>query len=240
MSHLGAKAPRRGNIIGTRMNEPDRADWRSRSKTMLLKWKLSHVARGAVIICLLVPVRLHAGVALDQVRATADQVLTILNDPKFDGTAGREKQRDELRQAIYPRFDFIEMSRRSLGATWRQISTAEQNDFVQLFTRLLEEAYLSNIQDFKGEKVLYIGDVQEPDHARVDSQIISKRGESLAVNYSLHKVGEDWKVYDIVIENISIVNNYRAQLSRLTGQLPFSEVLARIREKIPGGPGAVR
>ena len=174
----------------------------------------------------------YAGIPTEQVRATADRVLEILNDPKFAGGGAKQEQRELLRATIYPRFDFDEMSRRSLGPTWRRISKAEQEEFVQLFKQLLEESYINNIQGFHGEKIIYGSELQEQDYARVDTKLIPKEGEPVTITYNLHKVGEDWKVYDVVIEDISIVNNYRAQFGRLVAKEPFSKVLDRMRERV--------
>lgn len=190
----------------------------------------------ALVVWLLFPCLVHAGTPMDEVRSTGDQVLEILNDPKLAAPAAKKEQRDRLRQVIYPRFDFEDMSRRSLGPTWRSISPAEQKEFVQLFTKLLEQAYLNNIQNYHGEKVVYDGETEDQNYARVNTKLVPKDKEPIEVDYNLHKVGADWKVYDVVIDDISIVNNYRAQLSRLLGRDSFAEVLARIREKVAATP----
>lgn len=191
------------------------------------------LGRLAMAVCLLLPNALHAGVPTDQVRSTVDQVLAILNNPKLASQAAKEEKRNRLRQVIYPRFDFPEMARRSLGPTWRRITPQEQQEFLRLFTQLLEESYISNIEGYNGEKSLYGRETQERDFAEVDTKIVNKQGEEIALNYKLHRVDGDWKVYDVVIENVSLVNNYRSQFSRLLGKHSFTEVLDRIREKLP-------
>jgi phospholipid transport system substrate-binding protein len=108
----------------------------------------------AVMVCLLFPTGLHAGVPTDQTRATIDQVLEILNNPKLKSKSAKEERRSRLRQVIYPRFDFAEMARRCLGPTWQRISRGEQQEFLKLFTQLLEESYVSNIESYSGEKIL--------------------------------------------------------------------------------------
>ena len=186
----------------------------------------------AVMVCLLFPPGLHAGVPTDQVHSTVDQVLEILNNPKPASPAAKQERRNRLRQVIYPRFDFAEMARRSLGPSWRQITPSEQQEFVQLFRQLLEESYINNIEAYNGEKILYSGETQEQDYAEVQTKIVTKQGEQIAVDYRLHKVDGDWKVYDVVIENISLVNNYRSQFNRLLAKSSFPELLDRIREKL--------
>jgi phospholipid transport system substrate-binding protein len=186
-----------------------------------------------VVLCIFVPAVLYGGAPTDQVRSTIDQVLEILNNPKLSTQAAKEERRSRLREVIYPRFDFAEMARRSLGPTWRRISPAEQQEFVRLFTELLAESYVNNIDSYHGEKILYGRETQDQEYAEVDTKLITKRGEEIPVDYKLHKVDGDWRVYDVVIENISLVNNYRAQFSRLLTNSSFAELLDRIREKLP-------
>ena len=98
-----------------------------------------------------------------------------------------------MRQATYSRFDFADMVRRSLGPTWRRITSAEQQEFVRLFTQFLEESYFNNIEGYKGEKILYGREIQEQDFAEVDTKIIKKRGQKISVDYRLHKMDETGK-----------------------------------------------
>ncbi len=184
------------------------------------------------MLCFLFPTSLHAGVPTDQIRAASDHVLEILNDPKLASPSAKEERRAELRQVIYPRFDFAEMARRSLGPAWQNISPREQQEFVGLFTQLLEESYVTNIESYSGEKILYGRETVEQDFAEVDTKIITDKGEEFTVNYKLHMLNGDWKAYDIVIENVSIVNNYRSQFSRLLRKQSFAELLDTIREKL--------
>ncbi len=169
---------------------------------------------------------------MDQVRATADRVLEILNNPKLASPSAKEERRAQLRQVIYPRFDFTEMARRSLGPTWQRISPREQQDFLALFTQLLEDAYITNIESYSGEKIFYGREIMEQDFAEVDTKIVTNKGEEFTVNYKLHACDGDWKAYDVVIENVSIVNNYRSQFSRLLTKQSFAELLDTIRSKL--------
>lgn len=187
----------------------------------------------AVVVCVVFPGRLDAGVPTDQVRSTTDEVLEILKNPKLATQAAKAERRSRLRKVIYLRFDFADMARRSLGPTWRRISPAEQQEFVRLFTELLAESYVNNIESYNGEKILYGRETQEQEYAEVDTKLVTKRGEEIPVDYRLHKVDGDWRVYDVVIENISLVNNYRAQFTRLLEKSSFAELLDRIREKLP-------
>jgi phospholipid transport system substrate-binding protein len=172
-----------------------------------------------------------AGAPTDQVRATVDRVLSILENSQLKPP----ERRAQLKEAIYARFDFAEMAKRSLGPEWRRRTAQEQSEFVTLFTDLLERVYLSRIENYGEEKVSYLRETQDQNFATVDTKIVNKQGEEVSVVYRLHKVGEEWKVYDVVIENVSVVNNYRSQFTRVLSSSSFGELLRRLRERVAQG-----
>ncbi len=187
------------------------------------------IALFAFLVCSLInaaPGR--AGVPMDQLRSTTDKVLTILKDPNLKDK--KEERRAELRKVIYQRFDFDEMAKRSLGPNWGRRSPDEQGEFVKLFTNLLENTYADKMESYNGEKILYGREKQEGDDAQVDTKIVTQKGEQYAINYKLHPVGGDWKVYDVVIENISLVNNYRSQFNHVLASSSFDDLLRRMRQ----------
>ncbi len=179
------------------------------------------------------PAELRAGAPTDQVRQTADQVLTLLQDPRFKGGDKESRRRERLRQIIGNRFDFDEMAKRSLGANWRRVSGEEQKRFVQLFTDLLEKSYADQIESYDGEKIVYGREKVTQNLAEVDSKIITRKGQEIALNYKLRSAGGDWKVYDVVIENISLVNNYRSQFNRILAKSTFNDLLKKLEAKSP-------
>jgi phospholipid transport system substrate-binding protein len=195
---------------------------------------------GLAILLLVQSVWVAAGVPGDQVRQTADKVLAILKDPQLKGESKKNERRDKLREVIYQRFDFTEMARRSLGSEWRRRSPEEQKEFVKLFTGLLERAYLDNIESYNGEKFRYLKEQEDNNHAEVDTKIIDNKGQEFSVNYRLHKVNGDWKVYDVVIEDISLVNNYRSQFNRVLATSSYKELVNRMKGKTLSAPARER
>ena len=191
---------------------------------------------GLAILLLVQSVWVAAGVPGDQVRQTADKVLAILKDPQLKGESKKNERRDKLREVIYQRFDFTEMARRSLGSEWRRRSAEEQKEFVKLFTGLLERTYLDNIESYNGEKFRYLKEQEDNNHAQVDTKIIDNKGQEFSVNYRLHKVNGDWKVYDVVIEDISLVNNYRSQFNRVLATSSYEELVNRMKGKTLSAP----
>jgi phospholipid transport system substrate-binding protein len=176
-----------------------------------------------------------AGVPTDQVRSTVDQVLAILQEPTLKGDGRQKERRDQLRQVIFARFDFSEMARRSLGPEWRRRTPAEQQEFVNLFTDLLQESYIGTIESYNGDKVLYNREFQDQDNAEVQTTLTTRSEAAYSINYRLRLVGKDWKVYDVVIENISLVNNYRSQFSRVIGKSSYEELVRTMKEKSLSG-----
>ena len=191
---------------------------------------------GLAILLLVQPVWLAAGVPGDQVRQTTDKLLAILKDPQLKGESKKNERRDKLREVIYQRFDFTEMARRSLGSEWRRRSAEEQKEFVKLFTGLLERTYLDNIESYNGEKFRYLKEQEDNNHAEVDTKIIDNKGQEFSINYRLHKVNGDWKVYDVVIEDISLVNNYRSQFNRVLATSSYEELVNRMKGKTLSAP----
>jgi phospholipid transport system substrate-binding protein len=202
--------------------------------------KIEKLIALALFLLVLFPASSRAGVAADQLRQTADKVLLILQDARLKSVDQKQARREQLRQVISARFDFTEMAKRSLGQNWRGRSADEQRRFVELFTELLERSYADQIESFNGEKIVYGRDTQENDDAEVDTKIVSKKAEEFAVNYRMHAVDREWKVYDVVIENISLVNNYRSQFNRVLARSSFDDLLRKLQDKAFDAPAKNR
>jgi phospholipid transport system substrate-binding protein len=174
--------------------------------------------------------RLWASGPGEQIKTTVDQVLEVLKDPKLQGDGKKTERREKLRQLILPRFDFAEMGKRALGNNWNRYPDKQQ-EFVTAFKQLLEETYADQIEAAKGDKVVYLNERAEKDYAEVDTKVISSKGEETPMTYKLHPVDSEWKVFDIVVENISIVNNYRSQFNRVLTNASVDELIQRMKDK---------
>lgn len=180
----------------------------------------------------------RAGAPADELRKTIDNLLTILRSPELQGDAKKEERRTKLREVIYPRFDFGEMAKRSLGSHWQRRSPEQQKEFTGLFTNLLEGAYLDRIESYNGQKVRFAKETLDKNHAEVDTKIVDNKGTEFAVNYRMHNAGGEWKVYDVIIENVSLVNNYRSQFNRLLAKSSYEDLVVALKEKKLSAPGA--
>ena len=130
------------------------------------------------------------------------------------------------------------MAKRSLGAQWQKRSPAEQKEFTKAFTDLLEGAYVDKLESYNGEKVRFVNDRQDQDHTEVSTKVVDKKGQEYSVDYRLHQVNGDWKVSDVVIENVSLVNNYRSQFNRVLAKSSYQELIETMKQKKFSAPAA--
>jgi phospholipid transport system substrate-binding protein len=172
--------------------------------------------------------QLLAAPAGEEVKATIDGVMKVLNDPKLQGQ--KKERREALRKIILPKFDFTEMAKRALGSNWGR-EPDKQKEFVSAFTQLLEDSYADQVESANGNKISVVNERTEKGYAEVDTKIISPKGEETPMTYKLHSVGSEWKVYDVVIANISLVNNYRSQFNRVLANGSMDELIKRIKDK---------
>jgi phospholipid transport system substrate-binding protein len=172
-----------------------------------------------------------AGLPTDQIKATVEKALVVLKDPRFKPPAKQQERRDQLKQILFARFDFAEMAKRSLGSDWRRRTPQEQEDFVRLFTDVLERAYADIIESYTNEKIVYVHEKVDGIYADVYSKIVTAKGEEYTINYKAQLAGNDWKVYDVVAENVSLVNNYRSQFTRVISKSSYEELVRRLRDK---------
>jgi phospholipid transport system substrate-binding protein len=179
----------------------------------------------------LLPGSAAAGLPTEQIKATVDKALLVLKDPKLKAAAKLKERREQLKQILFARFDFSEMAKRSLGANWRRRTPQEQEEFVRLFTDVLERAYAEIIETYTDEKIVYLHERVDAGFADVASKIITGKGQEYTLNYKAHFVGNEWKVYDVVAENVSLVNNYRSQFTRVISKDSYEELVRRLKDK---------
>jgi len=161
-------------------------------------------------------------------RAFVDQAVQILRDK---GTPVVQRRR-QLKAILEPRMDFKEMSRSALGYHWRSITPEQRDQFTALFTSFIEDAYLSKIQDYSGQKVEYLKENSLGEgYSRVDTAIVQPGKQPLKVAYMLEQKGGEWLVYDVTVDNISIIANYRNQFNRVINDQGFDKLMADLRAK---------
>ena len=167
-----------------------------------------------------------------QIKSTVDQVIQILTDAQLQRESKKQERRQRLREAIFVRFDFQEMAQRSLGAHWQRRTPEEQAEFIKIFSDLLEQTYVDRIESYNNEKFIYLNERIDEPYAEVGSKIQTSKGEEFTINYKLHRVAADWRVYDVVVENVSLVNNYRSQFNRILTGSTYDELISKIKAKV--------
>ena len=137
-----------------------------------------------------------------------------------------------LKEIVDPLFDYEEMAKRALGPHWRRRTPAEQEEFVKLFRDFIEKIYSDKIDLYEGERIVFGRETIDQDFAQVESIVINAKREEFVIVYKLRRADGKWKVYDAVVENISVVNNYRSQFDRVINSSSYEELVKRLKEKI--------
>ena len=187
------------------------------------------VASLALVAALLAsPFVARAGEATEQLRATIHDFVAIISS-----TPVAELQAHGLpasaRNLVFARFDFSEMARRSLGSHWGALNGGEQGEFVAGLSQRLLASYGRTVRSNSGDNIQFKSEVQEGKQVKVTTQVVSGSGEELPIDYRLHDVDGQWKVFDVVIDHVSLVNNYRAQFERVIAKSSVQELLRMMK-----------
>lgn len=180
----------------------------------------------------------EAGAPTDQLRGRVDRVLALLTDPEM-ATDGRiADRRAAMRKIAEEVFDFSEISRRSLARHWPPRTPAEREEFVRLFGELVERAYVSKIELYTGEKIEYFAEVPDGDVTTVRTRIITKQGAAIPVDYRMFNQDGRWRAYDVLIEGVSLVGNYRGQFNTVIQRSSYDELVKTLRVRQQEGAAA--
>ena len=184
-----------------------------------------------VLVLLLAGREATAGAPTDQLRAQVDRVLKLLDDAALKAPDKAKERRTAVRKVADEIFDFGETAKRSLGRHWAARTHEERDEFVKLFGDLLERSYISKIELYGGEKIQYVGDKIEGDTAIVQSKLLTKTGSEVPIEYRMLKKGERWLVYDVVIEGVSLVANYRTQFNKIIQTSSFQDLVKKMKTR---------
>jgi phospholipid transport system substrate-binding protein len=172
-----------------------------------------------------------AGVPTDQLKGAVERVLKTLDDPTLKGEARLGERRVAVRKIANEIFDFSEIAKRSMARHWQPLSEAQKNEFVGLFADLLERSYISKIETYGGEKIQYTAERADGEFATVSTRIITKNGTEVPVDYRMIKRADRWLVYDVSIEGVSLVSNYRTQFNKIIQTTSYNELISKLRNK---------
>ena len=185
-----------------------------------------------IFIVSMVPFHVLAGSALDMVKTNANSVLDVLRDPKLKGDAGKKVKEQKIEAAAEKLFDYVELSKRTLGLNWNKLSMDQRKEFVELFKTLLRNTYIDRITAYTNEKVEFAKEVQLTETTTEVQSLVTKGNTKVPINYRVIKKGGDWMVYDVVIEGVSLISNYRTQFREILGNNPPQVSIDTLRKRV--------
>ena len=183
-------------------------------------------------VLLYIPVNAIAGGALETIEGQINKVLDLLKDPAMKAESAKEAKEKRLWEIAGKIFDYRELSRRTLGRNWKKLNAKQQEEFIELFSKLLGGVYMDRILAFTDEKVVFEKErVVSETKIEVQSKIITASAE-IPINYRMIKKGDEWNVYDVVIEGVSLVKNYRSQFKDILTNKTPEDLLEILRKKV--------
>ena len=182
-----------------------------------------------------------AGAPTEQLRTQIDRVIKVLEDPEMAKEARMVERRTVIRRVANDIFDFTETTRRSLGPHWHARTPQEREEVTRLYADLLERSYIGKIEMYSGEKIQFLGDTIDGDQATVRTRLVTKQGMDIPVDYRMHRVpGDRWLTYDVSIEGVSLVANYRAQFNKIIQTSGYGSLVKKLAAKEQEGMQADR
>ena len=188
------------------------------------------VLLASVLVCLTAGDAV-AGVPTDQLRGSIDLILKIVTDPELKKEAKTAERRRRIWAVVNQIFDFTEISQRSLARHWIPRTPAERQEFIRLFGDLLEYSYVTKIEAYSGEKIQYTGEAADGDQAVVKTRIVTKQGLEIPVDYRMFVKDNRWRAYDVNIEGVSLVANYRTQFNTVIQRAGYPDLVAKLKTK---------
>ena len=173
-----------------------------------------------------------AGELSDDIKKVTDKLIVIVTDEKLLAVERDTERRKLIREAVDEIFDWEAFSRRALGRHWRKRTDKEKKEFVDLFGKLLERTYMDKTRQYSGEKVTFLDEIIDGEYGVAETMVVTNDGKEIAVNYRAQKEKGKWWVYDIQIEGVSLVNNYRVQFNDIITKSSYEELVKRLKEKI--------
>ena len=196
----------------------------------MIRTRLRHAVVAALLVVLPAAPG-WAGPPTEQLKGSIERVIKTLENPGLKGDAKSAERRIAVRKIANDIFDFAEIARRSLGRHWQGRTDKEREEFIVVFSDLLERSYISKIELYGGEKIVYAAERIDGDTATVSTKIVTKNGSEVPIDYRVLRHGDRWLVYDVSIEGVSLVSNYRTQFNKIIQTSSFAELLKKMKAK---------
>ena len=185
-----------------------------------------------IILCLTFPSFALAEAPLDTVRDYVDKVLDILRNPSLKSESGKEIKKKEIQAIADKMFDFTKLSKRTLALNWRIFTPEQQMEFVSLFKDLLAATYADRIMAYNNEKVVFTKEVTLTENTVEVRSTVFRRSQEIPIDYMMMQENGSWLVFDVVIEGVSLVNNYRSQFREILSNKPPASLIEMLRKKV--------
>jgi phospholipid transport system substrate-binding protein len=165
----------------------------------------------------------------DELRTQVARIRQALDEPALASPGSVTERRVAMLRLVGEVFDFDETARRALGRHWEARTPAERAEFVGLFTRLLEDSYLSKLEMYRDERVTYLGDTIDRDEAVVRTRMVPPRGAEITIDYHMHLRSDRWRIYDVTADGVSLVDNYRVQFNKIIESSSYANLIAKMQ-----------
>ena len=185
-----------------------------------------------ILVLFLLALSVFAGEPLDAVKANVNKVLDVLRDPNLKTDSAKDIKKEKLRAIYSQMFDEVELARRTLARNWGKLNPSQQEEFIRLFRQVLEKAYIDKILAYTNEKIVFSREVElSSDQAEVQTKIVTSSRE-IPIFYRVIRKDSVWKVYDVIVENVSLVQNYRSQFNSILANKTPDQLLEILRKKV--------
>lgn len=171
---------------------------------------------------------------METIRSMVERARTVLEDPAYQGNDHRQQRLEKVKEVVFPQFDSQEIAKRTLGPYWKDRTEEQRKEFIQLFTALVEKAYSNSLDRYRKDVQFFFDQEHiDDDFAEVDTRIFDPTlNKTFSINYHLHKLNGKWLIYDVVVENVSLVNNYRNQFNRILSKSSYEELVQKLQTKL--------
>ena len=189
---------------------------------------------GSVLMSMTVNAWATADSPIETIRMTIQQARAVLEDPNYQGQDHKQQRLAKVKEIVLPQFDSQEVAKRTLSTHWNGLTDQQQQEFVQLFIALIEKTYSHNLDRYNnGVQFFFDHERIEDQFSEVDTRVLDPvQNRTFSIGYRLHNVNGKWLVYDVVIENVSMVQNYRNQFNRILTKSSYEELIKALQNKI--------
>ena len=205
-------------------------EWGDMKSRCAVFWNIA----GVTLITMTVNAWATADSPIETIRTTIQQARAVLEDPTYQGLDHKQLRLEKVKEIVLPQFDSLEVAKRTLGTHWKDLTEQQRQEFIQLFIALVEKTYSHNLDRYnRSVQFFYDNERIDDNFSEVDTRVLDPaQNKTFSIVYRLHSVNGKWLVYDVVIENVSMVQNYRNQFNRILAKSSYEELIKTLQNKL--------